>query len=380
MDINKQLKRLLPILAGVLAVLILVLVIILSMKPETPSAGGTSEDPSSSSTGSGAEPPASSSVPESSTALPAPYRHPLTGVPLYDPCLQRPVAVMLNNHKPAMPQHGICQADILYEVLAEGGITRCMAIFTNVADVENLGAVRSARKYFVDIARGYDAAYAHAGGSPEALEYLETLKGMNLEGGMTATHFYWDQDRINKGYPKDCSYFTTGPLLLDYAASRNVATTLAAEKSYGMLFDEEAAFEGEAGAKVTVYFNQGGNPGTYTKSTTLTYSEQTGTYYAVQHGGDYVDGNTGNEVSFRNVVVLRAATTLQSDKLHLTIETVGSGTGYFACNGQMIPINWSRASETEPFTYTMEDGTPVTFGVGSSYIAVVPTNATVNFE
>jgi len=381
MDINKQLKRLLPILVGVLAILILVLVIILSMNPETPAAGGTSEDPSSSSTGEGnQDPPSSSSVPESSTVLPAPYRHPLTGVPMYDPCLQRPVAVMLNNIKAAMPQHGVSQADILYEVLAEGGITRCMGIFTNVGDVEKLGSLRSARKYYVDIARGYDAAYLHAGGSNEALNYLENLAGMNLDAGLSAKHFYRDQDRLNSGYSLEHTLFTTGPLLLEFAAQKNVATALTAEKAYGMTFDEEAALQGESGDEITVYFNQGGTPGKYTKSTTLTYDAQTGMYFAAQHGGDYIDGNTKKAISFRNVVVLRAATSLQGDNYHLTINTVGSGTGYFACNGQIVPINWSRASVEDPFTYTLADGSPVTFGVGSTYIGVVPTNATVSFE
>ena len=63
------------------------------------------------------------------------YQHPLTGEALAEPMLQRPVAVMLNNIVAAMPQHGVSQADILYEVLAEGGITRCVGIYTNLESV-----------------------------------------------------------------------------------------------------------------------------------------------------------------------------------------------------------------------------------------------------
>jgi hypothetical protein len=61
------------------------------------------------------------------------------------------------------------------------------------------------------------------------------------------------------------------------------------------------------------------------------------------------------------------------------IDLEGKGTGYYACNGQVIPIKWSRESVYDPFTYTLKDGTPLTFGVGKTYIAIIPTNATVEW-
>ena len=68
------------------------------------------------------------------------------------------------------------------------------------------------------------------------------------------------------------------------------------------------------------------------------------------------------------------------NNLLLTINTFGSGTGYFACNGRMIPILWSRDGLEDPFVYTLEDGTPLTFGTGTTYIAVVPQKSTIEFE
>ena len=96
-----------------------------------------------------------------------PYVNPLTG----EGCAQdisqkRPVAVMLNNLKKALPQLGVSQADIIYEAPAEGGITRMLAVFQSVEEVGNIGSVRSARDYYVSLAMGHDALYLHAGGSP----------------------------------------------------------------------------------------------------------------------------------------------------------------------------------------------------------------------
>ena len=141
----------------------------------------------------------------------------------------------------------------------------------------------------------------------------------------------------------------------------------------------EKVIVGKNAKKVTVYFNMGGKPGSHTKSTAFTYDEETKLYSAAQHGGDYIDGNTKETVAFRNVIALHAQTNFQSDNYLLTINTVGSGTGYFACNGQMVEINWSRKTVNDPFTFTLANGNPLTFGVGATYIGIVPTNATVTF-
>ncbi len=308
------------------------------------------------------------------------YQHPLTGEALAEPMLQRPVAVMLNNIIAAMPQHGVSQADILYEVLAEGGITRCVGIFTDLESVEKVGSIRSARKYFVQIAQGYGAAYVHAGGSGEASNYLSTLKNMDLDAGNSATYFYRDQDRLNSGYSIEHTLFSSGEKILKYADQCKVSTTVDKEKSYGMTFDDEKVVAGKAAKKVTVYFNFGGKPSAYTKSTAFTYDEKTKLYTAAQHGGDYIDGNTKEAIAFRNVVALYASTSAQSGSQLLTINTTGTGTGYFASNGQMVSIKWSRASVNDPFTFTLENGDPLTFGVGSTYIGIIPTGATVNCE
>ena len=309
-----------------------------------------------------------------------PYQNPLNGQPMAEPYTGRPAAVMLNNHKQAMPQFGVSNADILYEVLAEGGITRCMGIYSDISGVERLCSIRSARKYYVDILRGYDAWYIHAGGSAEADAYMKNIGLNHLDGTVAdCDYFKRDQDRLNAGYSSEHTLYTTGQWAVNGALKKGFDLTRE-NADYGMTFNDKTVLAGQNAEKLTVYFNMGGKPGAYTKSTAFTYDPDTRLYAAAQHGGAYVDAGTGEVVTFRNILVLRMATSVQAGTELLTINTTGSGTGYFICNGQLVNIKWSRISTTQPFTYTLEDGTPITFGVGSTYIGVIPTNATGAFE
>lgn len=86
---------------------------------------------------------------------------------------RRPFAVMIDNHPVAWPQSGIDRAEYVFEILTEGGITRLMAVFRG-AEAEEIGPVRSARPYFLEFAKEYDAVYAHVGGSDEALQMLRS--------------------------------------------------------------------------------------------------------------------------------------------------------------------------------------------------------------
>lgn len=311
------------------------------------------------------------------------YYNPLTGESMESPMTDRPFAIMLNNSTGAMPQHGIGDADIVYEILIEGE-TRCMGVFTNIDDTVTFGAIRSARKYFVSLAQSYDAVYVHAGDSVEAKEYMNAINWDHIDGvsGPNAESYYYrNQDRINDGYRYEHTLFIKPASIRAYCQKMGCTFTRNAEISYGLQFDDNSITLGQAANKLTVWFNMSGSPSSkWHKYTTLNYNADTGLYEAYQHGADYVDGNTGEVVSFRNVMVLRSETWVQDVEGHLGMTLTGSGSGYFACNGQLVNIRWSRASDNDPFVYTLEDGSPVTFGVGSTYIAVVPTGAAVEWN
>ena len=314
----------------------------------------------------------------------APYVDPLTGEPAYEQMTARPFAVTLNNYESGMPLHGISEASIVYEALTEGGWTRCMGIYSNLASVEKLGCIRSARRHFVDLAIAYDAIYVHFGrstGKVGAQEYMQQMGWDHIDGIDKAySYFYENTDRLNSGYSLDASHFLVGQRAIDYAQRQGFALQRDTPFDYGLRFDDENTITGDTANMLTVWFNEGGKPNKWHKYTKFTYDEASKTYRSFQYGQDNIDGNTGEIISYRNVLALKAPTKKNDTTTHMIITLEGSGTGYYACGGQVIPIKWSRDSVYDPFTYTLEDGTPVTFGVGKTYIAIIPTNATVQWE
>lgn len=301
-----------------------------------------------------------------------PYSNPLTGEGQMTEQLNRPYAVVINNIKAALPHHGVSQADIIYEMLAEGGITRCLAVFTDISGVEKLGSIRSARTYFIDLAKAYDAILVHAGGSGYAYDEFAKSGWAHLDGIQGASkYFYRDQARLSKGVAKEHTLFTTGEKILAAAEAKKLKTVRDEAMDYGLTFNENVDLAGDAANKVTLNF-------TKKRDTIMTYNPETGLYEGYQQGGDYIDGNTGETMTFKNVIVLHARTS--SDGYRMFADLVGTGNGYFACNGEMVAIKWSRKSAKQPFVYTLKDGTPIELGIGTTYVGILPNTSSVDFE
>ena len=144
---------------------------------------------------------------------------------------------------------------------------------------------------------------------------------------------------------------------------------------FGWTFAEEPQLEGEAANKIVVQFLKGGK-----KKTTLEYNAETGLYEAYQHNGEYIDGNSGETLSFRNVVIIKARTTYDNDGSHQFVDLVATGDGWYACDGKIVPIKWTRTEEKGPFIFTHTDGTPIELGVGKSYMAVTPGTGVITYE
>ncbi len=331
-------------------------------------------------------PEPTTAVPETTPPPTGPllYQHPLTGQMLAEPMTNRPVAVVINNISVAQPLYGIGAADILYEMVAEGGgtITRLLAVFTDLTAAGNVGSIRSARTYLIDVARAYDAPLVHCGGSLEARNMLGRGEWINLDEMYNSTYFYRSQYRINKGYPNEHTLFSTGENLLAGLKNKNYRMTLKDGQTFGLEFAEDLALNGQPANALTVhYYNHG-------KTTTMTYNPETGCYEGLQKwtGGKtetIADTNTDTMVGFKNVLVLSIVTTQSetaTDGIRVHAQLTGDGTGYFACNGQYVPIKWHRASILDPFTYTLEDGTPLTLGVGKTYVALMPHKGSVDIQ
>lgn len=341
-------------------------------------------------TGCGKEPPAPPEPPvipphaEEPEPEPEPYvpagTNPLTGEamePEYEN--NRPIAVMLNNLKAAQPQLGVSRADIIYEVPAEGGITRMLGVYQSLEGVGNLGSIRSARSYYLELALGLDAVYVHAGGSPGAYRDIPAWGVDNLDGvrGDEDAKLFWrDQERRKtKGY--EHSLLTSGGNIQAYLDMGS----LRAEHERGYVYPQAFVPDGTPA---------GGSPAEHVevrfsayKTGTFDYNAGMGKYLVGQYGKEYVDGDTGEQVAVTNLLVLETGISVISGDTEgrLNVRLTGEGAGTFFCGGKSVPIQWSKADRNSPFVYTLENGKLLALGQGNSYVCIIsPKTSKVTFE
>jgi len=302
------------------------------------------------------------------------YAHPLTGELSEELWTGGATAVSLNNHRDAMPQYGVNQADIVYEFECEGGITRRLGIFSDLSQVQTVGPVRSARTYFNNVALTYQAPLFHCGGSTYATrgQYdtsSDTISGwQHVDEMYNSGYFFRDRDRYNyQGYAWEHCLFTSGEKMAAAVEAKGYAVNNPEGMNYGLTFAEVPTWVGEKAEVVNITFRGD-------KTTTANYNYATGKYEISQYGSVGIDGNTGDVFATRNVLVLNADQSKIG--IHSFYDLIGTGTGYLACDGKVTPIIWHRDVLRTNFTYTLEDGTPADLGVGTSYIAVIEGSVT----
>ena len=335
--------------------------------------------------GSGTLPEIPIGVTTGSTAATEPIARPsgihfLTGLPVADESVNssRPVAVVFNNLRIALPQHGIGAADLVFEVEAEGGITRLVAVYSDIAAVGTVGSVRSARPVMINIAMGLDCVFVHSGGSPQAYSDLSAYSVTDIDGLYDGDAvFYRDSGRANSmGY--EHALMTTGSRLsskLDKLAAQGTRVSLDSGYAVPFAFNEAdtAPTGGSAAAKVTTKY------GSYQPF--FRYDEASGNYQRYQYGAKHIDNNTGEQLSFKNVVVLSVkSSVIKGDAAgRRQFSDVGSGSGLYATDGVSVPIKWSKASAAAPLKLTYEDGTELKLNPGKTFLSYVNgmENATV---
>lgn len=318
------------------------------------------------------------------TEPPILYRHPLNGTPIDAPLTSRPVGVVVNNIEAALPQYGISKADILYEFETEGGITRFLALFTDLKNVEQVGPVRSARSYFNNICAAYDVPLVHCGGSVTGAKgyYDYTHKLTNWEhlsidasGDDPKKVAFRDMDRYKKqDYAWEHTLFGRGNKLVS-KLKKTFDMVVEEGVDYGLTFEDQVVARGETASSITIKFLG-------TKKTKMNYDETAGKYMMSEYGDELIDALDGKQVGFNNVMVIFADQTKQKPKSTWLsyYDMIGTGEGYLAINGKIEKIKWSRKKVTKSFTYTYEDGTPVTFNVGNTYVAVVDPEGSVTYK
>ena len=302
---------------------------------------------------------------------PAPvFHHPLTGEELEQPLTTRIFGVSIGNTVQAMPHYGVSKADILFETFVNGLTTRRFALYSNIAEMEAIGGSRSLRIPFVDICVGYDALAVYAGGSDPVINHLNANGVEGIISQRWGEDYHWREE----GKIYEHALMVRGQGLVDYAAEQNYRLTLDENKDYGLRFTEDGTPEGGEDAQtVTVGFTLSGR----IKETILTYDAEAGAYTMTQYDTPCVDGYYNVPETYENIFVLLCENVNQG--VYHVATTVGSGEGYYACGGRIIPVTWSRADNASPFVFTTLDGAQLEQGIGNSYMAIAPIGSYVNY-
>jgi len=303
------------------------------------------------------------------TEPPVVYFNPLNGEVLDAPFDGRIYANTISNIPDALPHVGVNQADILMEMYVNNTIVRCLALFTDIESVEAIGSTRSTRLMFNDIVQHYNAIFSHAGGSSQC------IKDANSRG---IAHYNIDSlmrqgDPLAQGTAyRDTEYkygehnlFGIGAGIKAYAESQDVMVSGMPEVDYGLRFIEDGTpADGEDAQSITVTITYGKAK----KDTTMEYDATLGKYVYYQYGQMMADQITGETEAFENVIIMHTNITMNG--IYHTADFVAGGTGYFACGGKLVPINWTCESEDSPFRFFTQDGEPLNLGMGNSYIAI----------
>ncbi|MCD7821094.1 MAG: DUF3048 domain-containing protein [Clostridiales bacterium] len=314
------------------------------------------------------------------------YINPLTGEATEeDISNNRPIAIMLNNIKQALPQYGNSQADVLYEVPEEGGITRIMALYQDVTDVGAIGTIRSTRPYYVRLAVAADSILVHAGGSTAAYnvikDYMEKYGLVDLDylskGTRTADIFYRDSSRLASGYASEHTLFTTSDNIQTYLEEHSDEIRLEHKDDYEYVHyfvEDGTPANGDTAESINVSFSG-------YKGTTFTYDSEAGNYKVSEFDSAYVDGATGSQVSVENVVIIQTTIEALNDaKNHVAVHLTGTGSGYFACNGKYEKITWQKDKAKYTYQFYDEDGNVVDLGVGKTYVCIVGTERDITVD
>ena len=308
----------------------------------------------------------------------------LTGLHEYEEIItRRPIAVVIDNAFAAHPQSGVAEADIIYEVLAEGRTTRLIAIFQSRVP-DKIGPVRSARDHFVDFAFNHDAFFVHHGGSPTGYYRIRSLLGINAIDGMRYEGIVFWRDRsfpywteITGRRLAEHSSYTGKYNLFRHINSRGIRGQFIGDAAhYGFRFGNTPLWlepiQTDVGKVVIPFANA--------IYTAFTLNYVTGLYEVSHARGPLLDENTKSQVSIANILIQHTEIHVVDNQGRRNVRTVGSGTGYLIREGRVYSVRWEKSSHTSPMQWFFDDGTPLVLLPGRTWINVLQTTALPKFH
>jgi hypothetical protein len=308
----------------------------------------------------------------------------------------RPLSVMIENSTDARPQSGIPSADMTYEALAEGGITRTLNVFY-CQDAGIIGPVRSARTYFLDFISEYGdyPLYAHVGGAntPGPADALGQIGDYGWNGYNDLNQFaigfptyYRDESRLGHEVATEHTMYSTTTSLWDIGKQRGLTNVDKKGKSWNdnfvpYTFKDDAGI-GDRGASQAIHIDFWDNNPDY--AVDWAYVKTSNLYMRKNGGVTHMDRNTNKQLSAKNIVVLLMreshANDGYTDNEHLLYKDTGSGDALIFVDGKEIKGTWKKASRTARTLLYDNAGNEVKFDKGKFWFEIVPTYATITVQ
>ncbi len=296
---------------------------------------------------------------------PKPIMSPLTGRTVQDVSLtKRPVtAVMIENSPDARPQSGLTDADMVYEAVAEGGITRFMALYQE-SQPQYIGPVRSVRPYYLDYALPLEASLAHVGGSPEALQDIKTLGVRDLDQFFNDAA-YW---RITERFAPHNMY-TSFERLDKLNQSKNYTSSnfvgLERKSNTAQTPTANSIDLSISGPLYSPHFD---------------YVASTNSYNRSQAGKPHIDLKSGKQISPNSLIVLVVNNGIGTDGYHNSYNTSGTGKVYVFQDGIVSQGTWTKNDRKSPLVLNDSNNLPMKINSGQTWVSLVGASTDIGYK
>lgn len=310
---------------------------------------------------------------------------------------RRPLGIMVQNNVEARPQSGLSNADVIHEAVAEGGITRFLAIYY-CESPKIVGSVRSARIYFIKLLQGFGdrPLYGHVGGAatPGPADALGEIKDLGWFGKNDLDQFgvpfpnYWrDYDRL-PGRATEHTMYTNTEKLWDYAKTQRGFTNVDED---GNKWDEDwkpwsfqdDAKEGSRGDVSKISYGFWSNSLGSDYNVVWSYDPASNSYVRTNGGEKHIDLNTEDALQAKNIVIAFADESVANDGYdhgeHLLYDVVGGDDAIVFQNGKSIEGTWEKDDEEDMMRFYNESGDEIEFVRGKIWISILPTGNEVDY-